>query len=201
MSSSSNGGKVSFFITFQYNSKRLTNVMMVNIGFNVDEIVTTRDTAVQYSYVHLKRKAREEDLNRAIQSLESVGVKGSELFGYNTIASDAPSALEHIEDHPGFQTLVDHETQRNSEFFRWTANGYNQDANCGYNLLKGRLLVKASAFQGSSFNSVNYPSVGSSGARPGSGNIGTGELVSNSFYLLKFITNFSECANRKQSCE
>ncbi len=139
--------------------------MMSDIGFIVDEIVTTRDTAIQYTYVHLKRKAREEDLNRAINSLESIGVKVSEIFGYNPIASDTPSVLEHIEDHPGFQKLVEHETQRNIEFNRWTASGYNQEGNCGYNLLKGKLSAKSSAFR-------NNPAA--SGAPSGRDSNGTG---------------------------
>ena len=49
--------------------------------------------------------------------------------------------MEHIEDHPGFQTLVDHETRGVGTFNRWTASGY-RDANCGYNLLKSKLQAK-----------------------------------------------------------
>jgi hypothetical protein len=137
--------KFSYMFTFKYNSKPLTPAMMDHIKFSVDEIVTTRETAVQYTYVHLKKKAREEDLNRAIQALVSYGVQGSEIYGYHTVDSNTPSESEHIEEHPGFQTLVEHEAQSNREFSRWTANGYNPNANCGYNLLKNKLMAKRAA--------------------------------------------------------
>jgi hypothetical protein len=116
---------------------------MDHISFSVDEIVTTKDSAFQYTYVHLKKTARGADLCKAIQTLEGQGVKGSEIFGYHTVDSNTPSEWEHIEDHPGFKTLVDHEARKMSEFIRWTANGYNPTANRGYNLLKNRLLAKS----------------------------------------------------------
>ena len=119
--------------------------MMDEIGFKVDEIVTTRDTAVRYVCIHLKKRARLEDLNRAIQTLASRGVKGSEIFGYGSVDGNTPSESEHLEDHPGFQTLVEHERVRGSEFHRWTASNINPLADFGYNRLRHKLLAKRSS--------------------------------------------------------
>ena len=62
-------------LTFQYTSEYLTPQIMQDIGFEVNELVTTRDTAVKYAYVHLKRRVRGEELGRAICTLESRGVR------------------------------------------------------------------------------------------------------------------------------
>ncbi len=73
--SSMNGPKSCFLFTFQYNLVYLSHGMMEKIKHNVDEIVTTRATGIQYSYVHLKKQARAEDLSRALTQLASDGVR------------------------------------------------------------------------------------------------------------------------------
>ena len=134
--------RFSYVLTFQFTSLPLTSAMMDKIDFGVDEIVSTCATGVQYTYIHLKKKAKEDSLVRALKMLESDGVKGSEIYGYNFVDGNAPSVSEHLEDHPGFQTLVDHEMVSNCAFSRWTADGYRSDGFCGYNLLKNKLLAK-----------------------------------------------------------
>jgi hypothetical protein len=115
--------------------------MMEKIGLKVDEIVATRATGIQYSFVHLEKKAKEDVLAKALKTLEEDGVMGSEIYGYSTVSGNTPSTLEHLEDHPGFQTLVDHEERKNDQFHRWTADGY-RETYCGYTLLKNKLLAK-----------------------------------------------------------
>ena len=163
MAASSNGGKSSYLLTFQYNSELLTLEMMRDIGFSADEIVTTRDKTVQYAYVHLKKKARGEELSRALHALESRNVKKSEVFGYGSVDSNTPSEMEHIEDHPGFMTLVKNETEDVDNFKRLHAIGY-RDENCGYNLLKKKLLSKRAP----------GPSADGGGAGGGDGGYGGG---------------------------
>ncbi len=139
---SSSGSKVSFVLTFQLSSPNPTHEMMESVGLVVDEIVITRDSALLYTYLHLQRKVREQEIEACITTLASThGMKGSNLFGYETITSSMPSASELIEDHPGFQILVQHEMNRNENFHRWTADGFS-GVNCGYTLLKSRLMAK-----------------------------------------------------------
>jgi len=135
------GPKASHLCITQYNSTILTPRMMDDIHHSADEIVSTRGIGIQYTLVHLKKKASSGSLANALKTLESIGVKGSEIFGYNTVEGNTPSASEHLENHPGFRTLVDHEKHKNSEFRRWTADGYNPNGLSGYNLLKTRLLA------------------------------------------------------------
>ena len=149
--------KFSYVITSQYNSTYLTHSMMDKIKFSVDEIVATRATGIQYTYVHLKKKANDDVLARALKTLESDGVIGSGIYGYNTVDGNTPSVSEHLEDHPGFQTLVEHDTLRNCEFRRWTAEGHGSDRLRGYNLLKNRLLAKR----------VSKQAAGGGGSAPG----------------------------------
>jgi hypothetical protein len=142
MAASSTGGKVSFFLTFQLSSPRLTSEMMISIGFNVNEIVSTCDNALTFTYIHLQRKARKDELHRAMRKLTSThGVSGSNIFGYDSIDSNSLGSSELIDDHPGFKTLVQHQAQGNSNFHRWTADGYS-DTHSGYNKLKSKLLSK-----------------------------------------------------------
>jgi hypothetical protein len=157
--------RLQFLFTSQYNSTPLTPRMMEEIHHEADEIVITRVRGFQYTYLHLKKKARAVDLFNALKTLESVGVIGSETFGHNTLDGDTPSLSEHLEDHAGFRALVDHEMRKNSEFGRWTANGYNPNGHCGYNLLKTRLL--ASQASGSS-----TPGPSADGGRGGDGGYG-----------------------------
>jgi len=118
--------------------------MMLSVQIAVDEIVTSCDSAgvLLYSYVHMERKVGEQELARAIKTLEDNGeVRGSNIFGYDAIASSSINSSELIEDHPGFRTLVQHEAAGNENFHRWTADGFPR-TNCGYNLLKSKLLAK-----------------------------------------------------------
>jgi len=135
----------SFILSFQYTSECLSHAMMSEIGFKVNEIVTTRETAIRYAYVHLETPAIAKDLNEAIKTLVSQGVRGTELFGYSSVdSSNTMSMLANLEDHPGFKTLVEHETMRGSEFHRWTAQTIDPFADFGFNKLKKKLLAKQS---------------------------------------------------------
>ena len=142
MSTSTGGGKVSFFLTLQLTSPRLTYQMMESINFGVDEIVTSRDNALTYVYIHLLRKVRTEELGNALMTLGTThGVTGSNIFGYDTVNGNSKELCDFIEDHPGFKTLVHHESTCNENFYRWTAEDYS-GARGGYSLLKNRLLGK-----------------------------------------------------------
>ena len=137
-------GKCSYFLTFQFLSPRLTRHMMISVQLDVDEIVTTLDSigSLFYAFIHFPRRVTEQELAKALNTLETThGVKGSNIFGYDMISSSSINTSELIEDHPGFRTLVAHEEQGNDQFNRWIADGY-PGANCGYNLLKNKLLTK-----------------------------------------------------------
>ena len=115
--------------------------MMDSVSFKADEIVSSCDAALTYTYIHLLRKARDEELERAMHMLAAThGLIGSLIFGYDTVNSNSVETCEFIEDHPGFKTLVHHEANHNENFHWWTAHGYS-GVNCGYNLLKARLLA------------------------------------------------------------
>ncbi len=148
----SKGGKSTYFLTFQVLSPRLTYQMMNSVQIPVDEIVTTRDStgALSYAFIHLQRRVTEQELDKAIKNLETTyGVKESNIFGYDAIASTSLNSFELIEDHPGFQILVQHEANGNPNFHRWTADGYS-GINSGYNLLRNKLLAKRASASGSS---------------------------------------------------
>jgi hypothetical protein len=145
-------GKSVYLLTFQVLSPRLTHQMMTSVQISVDEIVTTCDSAgaLLYALIHLPRKVTEQDMDKAIKTLAATyGVKGSNIFGYDTIASSSINSAELIEDHPGFRVLVHHETTKNEDFHRWTSPEFSS-VNCGYNLLKARLLAKRIPVSGES---------------------------------------------------
>ena len=119
------GGKSAFFLTFQFISPRLNHDMMMSVSLDVDEIVSTFDSisALQYAYVHFPRRITEQELAKALETLESSeSVKGSNIYGYNPISSSSLNSSELIEDHPGFRILVQHDERRNDQFCRWTAS-------------------------------------------------------------------------------
>ena len=157
------GPKASHLCITQYNSTILTPSMMDEIYHSADEIVSTRGIGIQYTLVHLKKKASSVSLANALKTLEPIGVKGSEIFGYNTVEGNTPSASEHLENHPGFRTLVDHEIHKNSEFRRWTADGYNPNGLSGYNLLKTRLLANQASESSKSGQAADWGVGGNDG--------------------------------------
>jgi len=156
-----------YFLTFQVSSPRLTYEMLSSVQIPVDEIVTTRDStgALSYAFIHLLRRVTEQELDRAVKTLEtSHGVKESNIFGYDAIASSSLNLSELIEDHPGFQILLQHEMNKNRDFCRWTADGFS-GINCGYNLLKTRLLAKREAHASSGVGASSFGSRAAAGGR------------------------------------
>jgi hypothetical protein len=138
---SSGGGKVSYVLTLQHNSFALTYESMSSINMHVDEITMTRDNAFMYVYIHLQRKTRKDELEKALKDLSSVGVIGTNIFGYTEIDGTSRGLCESIENHPGFRTLVHHQAEGNTNFHRWTTEEF-ADMNSGYNKLKKQLLAK-----------------------------------------------------------
>ena len=132
-------GKVSYVLTLQRNSLPLTDEMMTSIDMPVNEIVTTRDDVLMHTYIHLQRKTRKEDLERAIKSLSDKGVAWTNIPGHPEIEGTSRVSCEFIEDHPGFRTLVRHQAEGNANFHRWTAEDF-VGTNAGYNKLKKKLL-------------------------------------------------------------
>jgi hypothetical protein len=141
LSAMSKSKRSEYLLTFQVVSPRLTHQMMCSVQIPVDEIVTACDSvgALLYTYIHMESEVEEQELSRALGKLaDHHGVTGSKTFGYDTIDSGSFDLVEHIDDHPGFQILVQHEARGNADFHRWTADGY-PEAGCGYNFLKARL--------------------------------------------------------------
>ena len=153
------GGKRGYFLTYQALSPRLSQDILLSVGINADEIVGTRDTSGSclYAYIHLPSKMTEEVLKGGIMKLASShGIRETNIFGYDAVASSSTSTSDLIEDHPGFKILVQHQAQGNENFHRWTADGY-ADANSGYNKLKAKLLSKRTLRQvaGERYSSTN----------------------------------------------
>lgn len=115
---------------------------MLSIGMPVNEIVYTRDNAFMYAYIHLQQKTRKEELERAMEGLSSIGVIGTNIFGYNGVDGSSHGSSEFIEEHPGFMTLVQHQANGNRNFSRLIAKDFD-DTNSGFNKLKKKVLAKS----------------------------------------------------------
>lgn len=140
----SKGGKSGYLLTTQVVSPNPTYEMFNSVQIEVDEIVTTRDAAgaLVYTFIHLPRRVPELDLDRGLKTLAvTYGVKGSNIFGYDTISSGSIGASDSIEHHPGFRILVQHEAQGVESFSHWRAAGFTGSGR-GYVKLKNKLLAK-----------------------------------------------------------
>jgi hypothetical protein len=140
----SKGGKSGYLLTSQVVSPNLTYEMLKSVQIEVDEIVTTRDSAgaLVYTFIHVPRRVTGLELDRGLKTLaETCGVKGSNIFGYDTISSSSIGEGDSIENHPGFRVLVQHEAQGVESFSHWRAAGF-AGSSCGYMKLKARLLAK-----------------------------------------------------------
>ena len=65
----SEGSKTSFLLTLQASSPRCTNELMVGVGIQVDEIVSTYDQIhdVGYAYIHMARGITQEKMMLAME--------------------------------------------------------------------------------------------------------------------------------------
>jgi hypothetical protein len=130
--------------------------MMIDEGLEVDEVVHTKDMALNYLYFHLERKVRQTTIESFISSISSkFGVRVNEMFGFDAVCSAVQE--NHIYSHPGFWILVKHEKNRDDNFKSWTKaslnprKGYMQLKRLASNELVG---IGASLDSGSSSGEV-----------------------------------------------
>ena len=142
----SSGPKSSFLLAFQITSPALNHEMMRSVGICVAEIVSTIDQShsIQYTYIHLKVKAREEEIKQAVQTLTSTcGLQEYNTDGHSFITSNNfIYGSQNIEDHPGFRMLVKHEESENPTFKRWPDETNSPKGTYGYKRLKNKLSSK-----------------------------------------------------------
>ncbi len=136
--------KTSYLLEYQATFPRLTNHMMKQIDIPVTEIVSTQDHArsVQYTYIHVQRHIRQEELSLALQSLASEnGLHGGNMNGICFFITSSTKTSLLIENHPGFRMLVDHEVSGNPHFHRWVDEGKSSKGSFGYKRHKNKLGI------------------------------------------------------------
>ena len=101
-------------------------------GLIVDQVVSTKDNALNYVFFHLLRKVRLPRIEKFVASIGlKYGIRINEIFGFKAI--ECSSRGSRIHKHPGFRTLVMHDLQNHDNFKLWTAyNAYEKPQQAGY---------------------------------------------------------------------
>ena len=117
-----------------YNSPTILdeNILMAE-GLDIDQLVCTKDRALNYLYFHLDTKVRQTTVDAFLDVVGiKYGVRVNEIFGFDAVSSAAAECGIH--SHPGFWTLMKHENSRNDNFRLWIKT--RADTRKGFLLLK-----------------------------------------------------------------
>lgn len=94
--------------------------ILMEEGLDVDEVVVSKDRALNYLYFHLDKKVRQTVVDSFISAVTAkYGVRTNELYGYDVIAGNTGHGGAGIHSHPGFWMLMKHEIDRNENFKIW----------------------------------------------------------------------------------
>ena len=86
----------------------------------VDQVVTSKDLALNYVYFHLVKKVRQSSIWSFVEAIRAQqGFRIREIFGFDAISCMARGGDIHT--HPGFRTLVRHDQENHSHFSFWSA--------------------------------------------------------------------------------
>ena len=102
----------------------ITAEMLAKHELDADEVHSTSDRVMNYTYVHLRRKVRKATVAAFLNAVRQThGIIQSEVFGYDALASDVRSGDERhrLQDHIVFSMLVKHCTEQKPTFKPWTA--------------------------------------------------------------------------------
>ena len=142
-----------WFLT--YNSKiELHAGILDEFGLVADQLVSSKDDGLHYLYFHLSRKVRRATVDLFLEMAAiKYGIKVNEIFGFDAI--NCASRGSSIDTHPGFWTLIKHDSDHNENFKIWmTGKG---DVRKGYIRFKRAAaagLVKLSCHGNEEFDVV-----------------------------------------------
>lgn len=98
----------------------ITAEMLLQHGIKADEVHSTADRVMNYTYVHLTKKVRRTTMEAFLRAARvSHGLIQSEVFGYDALASEARGG-ERIQEHVVFKMLVKHCMDKEASFRPWT---------------------------------------------------------------------------------
>ena len=98
----------------------ITAEMLLANNIKADEVHSTADRVMNYTYVHLTKKVRRTAMEAFLRAVRvSHGVIQSEVFGYDSLVSEARGG-ERIQDHVVFMMLAKHCMEKEVSFSPWT---------------------------------------------------------------------------------
>jgi len=98
----------------------ITAEMLLEHRIQADEVHSTADRVMNYTYVHLTKKVRRTAMEAFLRAVRvSHGVIQSEVFGYDSLVSEARGG-ERLQDHVVFMMLAKHCMEKEASFRPWT---------------------------------------------------------------------------------
>ena len=143
--------KAIWIMTYGSSGPYVNPDMLLELGnIEADECHSTKDSAMKYTYIHLKKSVRQTSIERfMVRANKAHGIVRNEIYGYTSIEGDVRQGKEiRLEDHVGFHMLVTHFVQKNKAFRPWTD---------GEPILKrGRILREAAGMDVDGLVSVEH---------------------------------------------
>ena len=114
--------KLAWMLTYGASGPYITAQMLLELGkIKADECHSTNDRATSFTYMHLTHRVRQSAIEKFMARAKTVhGIVQTEIFGYDSITSSSwQKHISPIEEHPGFQILMEHMRDGNPSFSFW----------------------------------------------------------------------------------
>jgi hypothetical protein len=120
MSSNIPTQKVNWVFTYGAAAGYMTFQILIDDGaLDVDEVHSTSDGALMYTYIHLKKRISKYAVMQCMKRLnEKHGIILSEVFGYDCVGSHARSG--NLMEHIAFRMVYEHWKENNPTFVSCT---------------------------------------------------------------------------------
>jgi hypothetical protein len=115
-----------WLLTYGAGCCSVTHTILSACGLVVDECHTVTWRESKYTLIHLNKdnRIRRNPLLQIMEELNTThGIKGTEIFGFDTMSCNSQVQEESILDHPGFKYMIQSMNTNISRLDSWTRDG------------------------------------------------------------------------------
>ena len=117
-------GKTVWFISYASGSQDISNHLLADAGIRCDECYTIKWRESKYTLIHCKTRTKHSTLRKAMTYLfEHHGIMNHAITGYESLSSNDEKKNTQVNEHPGFQRMVELLNQRSAELQTWIEHG------------------------------------------------------------------------------
>jgi hypothetical protein len=115
-----------WLLTYGAGCCSMTNTILATCGLIAEECYTATWRESKYTLIRLKKehRLRRTAVVKIMKQLDDThGIKGTEIFGFDTVSCNSQTHDESLSDHPGFKLMIDIMNTDISRLEAWTRQG------------------------------------------------------------------------------